>query len=188
MKNILLTSIICFVLTLSAFGQVRKFDDKGLIKPKVESVELQDYEPVKLVPSDPAIDDLARKDFEAWQRAQNAKRWQQIADSKQGDKFYARGIRYRSGGDVEVWLKMVPSKPALTGKLRSYRYMVSFATFHCDDKRVTTESGILYDARGRVLYNLPSFLARSYRDPINPDSVNESIWETLCTDRRYEIP
>lgn len=111
--------------------------------------------------------------------------WTHLTDGVEGEtkdvSVYYRNAERKYGGDVEVWLQFLYAKPKLVMKKRA-AYHIGFATLHCDDKRISIESGVWYDTGGKTISTPFASLNNEYRKPIVPDSVGETIWRTLCRD------
>lgn len=111
--------------------------------------------------------------------------WTHLTDGVEGEtkdvSVYYRNAERKYGGDVEVWLQFLYAKPKLVMKKRA-AYHIGFATLHCDDKRISIESGVWYDTGGKTISTPFASLNNEYRKPIVPDSVGETIWEHFCRD------
>jgi hypothetical protein len=132
-------------------------------------------------------------DFREWEYEQSANEWKFVAESRRPkDRWFFKTSRVLTNGDVEVWLKVVFSTQSRrrVGKVRQLRgahHSLQFTTFHCADKRMSVEAMIIYNAAGDLLVS-DNFWTRTYREPINPDSVSEGIWQFFCEDRIELVP
>lgn len=205
-KTILLTSAICFVLTHAASGQTPS--PTPVFKPKpTPEFKVSVIEEVILVPvptstprpqltnntkieSSPLDDETPKtftpQKYETMPGKPELKQrpsWTHLTDGVEGEtkdvSVYYRNAERKYGGDVEVWLQFLYAKPKLVMKKRA-AYHIGFATLHCDDKRISIESGVWYDTGGKTIPTPFASLNNEYRKPIVPDSVGETVWEHFC--------
>jgi len=208
MKSILLTSAICFILTLAvaAMGQtptptpIPAFHkpkptptpfvtiDEAILVPvptstprpqltnntKIESSPLADSEPTAYTrPTASGKPELKQRPT-----------WTHLTDGVEGEQkdvsVYYRNAERKYGGDVEVWLQFLYAKPRLVMKNKRAAYHIGFATLHCDDKRISIESGVWYDTGGKTIPMPFASLGNEYRKPVVPDSVGDTVWSHFC--------
>lgn len=104
-------------------------------------------------------------------------------DAGYGYYYLASSVR-KDNGRAEVWARIVPfnaQKYAKEYKLpKTFAYALEYVTLDCSDKRISIENLTLYTAKDKVLPFI-SFLSRTYRDPIIPGSIGESLWRKLCS-------
>lgn len=186
--------IICVVFCVAGYGQSRPtFKDGIIIVPTPTPPKKFNPDPLKdlavieraeLTPTQ-AQNAQTMADFRAWEREQWAAKWKPVAStasSKNRTRWYFKDFRVKRD-DVEVWLKVVPSNPAEDARrrpqIRGFHYFLQFTVLHCDDRRYSVESLIFYNRRGDLIFSSASW-DRIYRNPINPESVNEILLEYFC--------
>lgn len=116
-----------------------------------------------------------------------AKEWKPVAVSATEPRthwYYQRSDR-NAVNDVEVWFKVVPPRSARvlpTGRKASirYAYMMQFYVFHCADRRYSIEKLLFMNDKDEPVMSPPSMLASVFRDPVNPDSINETLFLQFC--------
>jgi hypothetical protein len=94
--------------------------------------------------------------------------------------FYQRTRRV--GRDVEVWLKIISPKPIKSPGYPPIIYSMNFTIFHCGTGRRTIEKTNVYDVKGRLIESFdPIKFGDHPREPVNPDSVEESLYQLFCS-------
>lgn len=108
--------------------------------------------------------------------------------SKSNDKtgysyYYLFSSVKRKDDSVEVWTRIVPFNAQSYAKKfklpKGFAYAIEYVTVDCEDKRVSTENTTFYNRDDETLpFN--NFFLRTYREPIVPGSIGESLWRTVC--------
>lgn len=184
MKKLLI--FVCFVLfVVPAFGQAPIVLVPPAATPtpapldELEKLELDakaDYQYIK-----PPGKPVAASDAPILHKTPT---WSLLGTSIDGENktttvYFRDFVRTRDG--AEVWLKFVYVKPVpVPQSRRKIGHTIQFASLDCDDKRISTESVLLYDTGGRSIAVPFSSLLDAYRKPIVPDSVGEMAWERFC--------
>lgn len=115
--------------------------------------------------------------------------WFSIASTK--DTISGFTVYYKLGSlktdildNVSGWLRYIPFKPAVFIKKNKFpaklSYFLQYTSANCNDRRLSKESTVFYDAQENVLKTPYSFFFRSYGEPVVPNSVDEVIWIKMC--------
>lgn len=156
MRINVLTLVVYFTFTISAFGQ------SDLITP--EAIKSKE----------------ARQNY-----VDTSDAWKLITmsdDAKTGWLWFYKTAHTTRSGEVEVWIKSIPFDPVAFRKVfkqPTARYVLEFMTFHCGDRRLSAESAMLYGPDDKLLQDLRP-AGRRFREPVVPDSVNAGLYDNFC--------
>lgn len=175
-----LTLLVILAFAASAFGQ------NVTVDVKLDTPTPTPTPSVVL----PKLEDLERAARASYKRPQPEEvAWKLIALSQDGTTWKYRTWTHGTSGDVEVWLKVQPTKPVKHTQRESpfsrrtttryISYTMQFATLHCGDGRYSIESLIPYDTRGNPIV-VPTYGMSIFRSPPVPGSTVEYIYKFFC--------
>ena len=176
-----LTLLVILAFAASAFGQLIEIKpDKPKPTPTFSESPLQELDKLEIKSPPPTV----------YKRPQTEEvAWKLIALSQDGTTWKYRTWTHGTSGDVEVWLKVQPTKPVKHTQRESpfsrrtttmyISYTMQFATLHCGDGRYSIESLIPYDVRGNPIV-VPTYGMSIFRSPPVPGSTVEYIYKFFC--------
>ena len=118
----------------------------------------------------------------------NAKYWSKIgeqADPLRGFTLYSRNLLPNPDGQIELWIKVVPTNTEHFNKAydlgANSAFVLQYATVDCSKKVVLLERTGVYDSNNLRLGNGPPALTpKSARDRVKPGSIGAEVFHSIC--------
>ena len=118
----------------------------------------------------------------------NAKYWSKIGaqtDPVRGFTLYSRNLLPNPDGQIEFWVKIVPTNLEHFNKAYDLgpntAFVLQYATVDCGRNFVLLERTGVYDTNNVRLGNGPPALTpKSVRDRVKPGSIGAEIFHSVC--------
>ena len=118
----------------------------------------------------------------------NAKYWSKIGeqtDPSRGFALYSRNLLPNPDGQIEFWVKIVPTNVEQFNKAydlgTNTAFVLQYATVDCGRNFLLLERTGVYDSNNVRLGNgPPSLTPKSSRDRVKPGSIGAEIYHSIC--------
>jgi hypothetical protein len=130
----------------------------------------------------PTKADDARAEF------MNGKYWSKIGEQKdpaRGFTLYSRNLLPNPEGQIELWIKIVPSNLEQFNNFHDLSsnaaFVLQYATIDCAKNFLLLERTGVYDANNVRLNNGPPGLTpKSARERVKPGSIGAQVFHSIC--------